>query len=426
MESDPGRALSQYDETYYRCHCGHIPYERSDYWLRFFHAIADQIVRAFRPRRVLDAGCAKGFLVEALWERGVEAYGIDISEYAIGEVRQDMRAYCRQSSLASPIEGQFDLITCFEVVEHMTEEEALAAIRNLTAATDAILFSSSPTDLIEPTHVNVRPTISWMHAFADAGFAPDLRFDATFIAPHAFLLRRTEERPPEDVMVVYSELIRYRLVLADRQRRIDHLDNERARLQSAKDAAESELATVNHQAHLLRTERHAQEQALAERNAEIARLAQEAHENSLRAAWETQVQELRNSVRQMADQSEREQGQRACRCRQDGERPGYQGGPAGVATGGAGKPVGRDGPPGRRHPAQPDLADPASAGALLLAPRSLLGSSRPAPAPPLAASPAAPQHTPAVEDDFFGLVCDVPLADDDTAHTGSSPYADGH
>jgi len=419
VESDPGRALSQYDETYYRCHCGHIPYERSDYWLRFFHAIADQIVRAFRPRRVLDAGCAKGFLVEALWERGVEAYGIDISEYAIGEVRQDMRAYCRQSSLASPIEGQFDLITCFEVLEHMTEEEALAAIRNLTAATDAILFSSSPTDLIEPTHVNVRPTISWMHAFADAGFAPDLRFDATFIAPHAFLLRRTAERPPEDVMVVYSELIRYRLVLADRQRRIDHLDNERARLQSAKDAAESELATVNHQAHLLRTERHAQEQALAERNAEIARLAQEAHENSLRAAWETQVQELRNSVRQMADQSERERDSVL----------------ADVARTVSGLDTKADRLALRlaalesRSAAMAHQVDDIlrsriwrtlrSAGALLLAPRSLLGSSRPA--PPLAASPAAPQHTPAVEDDFCGLVCDVPLADDDTAHTGKLP-----
>ena len=69
---DPVQSL--YDETYYRCHCGHIPYERSDFWLRFFHSIADQIVRALRPRRVLDAGCAKGFLVEALWERGVQAY----------------------------------------------------------------------------------------------------------------------------------------------------------------------------------------------------------------------------------------------------------------------------------------------------------------------------------------------------------------
>src|ERR1035438_3420203 len=134
-----------------------------------------------------------------------------------------MRAYCRQSSLAGTIEGQFDLITCFEVLEHMTEEEALAAIRNLTAATDAILFSSSPTDLTEPTHVNVRPTISWIRTFADCGFAPDLLFDGSFIAPHAFLLRRVAERPPEEVMAVFSELKIGRASCRERQRPIDHL-----------------------------------------------------------------------------------------------------------------------------------------------------------------------------------------------------------
>src|SRR5437899_2967619 len=105
---------SQYGETYYRGRFGQIPYERNDYWLQFFHGIADQIVRSFKPRRVLDAGCAKGFLVEALWERGVEAYGIDVSEYAIGEVRRDVQPYCRQASLTDPIEGRFDLITCIE------------------------------------------------------------------------------------------------------------------------------------------------------------------------------------------------------------------------------------------------------------------------------------------------------------------------
>ena len=82
---------SCYDRDYYQHYCGGIPYERTDYWMVFFHGIADHIVRSLRPRRVLDAGCAKGFLVEALWERGVEAYGIDISEYAIGEVRMDMQ-----------------------------------------------------------------------------------------------------------------------------------------------------------------------------------------------------------------------------------------------------------------------------------------------------------------------------------------------
>ena len=39
-----------------------------------------------RPARLLDAGCAIGLLVETLRDRGVDARGVDISDYAIGRV----------------------------------------------------------------------------------------------------------------------------------------------------------------------------------------------------------------------------------------------------------------------------------------------------------------------------------------------------
>ena len=52
-------------------------------WMPFFEILADKIIDIFNPKFVLDAGCACGYLVEALRDRGVEAFGIDISEYAI-------------------------------------------------------------------------------------------------------------------------------------------------------------------------------------------------------------------------------------------------------------------------------------------------------------------------------------------------------
>src|SRR5690242_6887663 len=74
-----------YDAYYYATSCGR-PYQRDDVWLRLFDVIADRIVRELRPQSVLDAGCAMGFLVEGLRRRGVEAFGFDISEYAIKNV----------------------------------------------------------------------------------------------------------------------------------------------------------------------------------------------------------------------------------------------------------------------------------------------------------------------------------------------------
>src|SRR5215472_5201790 len=137
------KALSRlYDEAYYLTGCGPIPYERNDHWLRFFGGIAAEIARSLRPKKVFDAGCAKGLLVEALWALGIDAWGVDISSYAISQVRQDVKPYCRVASLTEPIAGSYDLITCIEVLEHMTADRARIAIRNMTVATNAILFSS--------------------------------------------------------------------------------------------------------------------------------------------------------------------------------------------------------------------------------------------------------------------------------------------
>src|SRR5688572_3610133 len=106
-----------YGPEYYRERFGAIPYERNAHWLNFFGGIADELIRSLRPATVFDAGCAWGFLVEAFWDRGVEARGSDISEYAIANVRPDMRKHCRVASVADPIpHGPYDLVTCIEVL----------------------------------------------------------------------------------------------------------------------------------------------------------------------------------------------------------------------------------------------------------------------------------------------------------------------
>jgi SAM-dependent methyltransferase len=201
-----------YDERYYATSCGPLRYERSEYWLNFFGEVADHLIRALKPKRVFDAGCALGFLVEAFWDRGVYSEGIDISEYAIGNVRADMRGYCRVQSLTEPANDQFDLVTCIEVLEHIDPEDAPIAITNLCRTADTILFSSSPSDFSEPTHVNVQPPKFWLDLFAQHGFGPDLSFDAGFLTSHAFVVRRgfsTEEA----ILQLFAQHLRLRTLL---------------------------------------------------------------------------------------------------------------------------------------------------------------------------------------------------------------------
>jgi GT2 family glycosyltransferase len=223
-----GEAGDLFDANYFQSGLG-LPYERSTHWLNFFGGIADEIIRSLKPRTVFDAGCALGFLVEALWDRGVESSGVDISSFAISQVRRDIQPYCRQDSLVNPIKGRYDLVTCIEVLEHLQPQETADAIANLAAASDTILFSSSPTDLTEATHFNVRPVIGWLKLFEAAGFWPDCTFDASFLAPHAMLLRK-QPPPSEDVLALFSEKTRLKCALVEREQRIGGLNQKIADL----------------------------------------------------------------------------------------------------------------------------------------------------------------------------------------------------
>ena len=212
-----------YDEAYYRSGLGPSPYQRDATWLGFFGAVADQLVRTFAPKTALDVGCAMGMLVESLWDRGVVAEGIDVSQYALSCVRPDMRAHCRYGSLVDGVEGRYDLVTCIEVLEHIPAEQTEVAIRNLCALGDTIVFSSSPIDFEEPTHINVRPPLEWLQLFAANGFRVALAVDGSFIAPHVLVFRRAEAYAAADVDGFVSRTVGLRLALAERDNGNDAL-----------------------------------------------------------------------------------------------------------------------------------------------------------------------------------------------------------
>jgi hypothetical protein len=188
---DSERAGAEFGGYYYDHDCGQ-PYERNEHWLGFFHGVAERIVSDLAPTSVLDAGCAWGLLVEALRKEDVEAWGVDISDYAISQVDEAIREFCWQASLTEPLPRRYDLVTCVEVIEHMPARDADIAIANLCEATDRVLFSSSPHDYSEPTHVNVKQPEEWAVMFARHGFVRDLDFDGSFLTDWAVLFRRTD------------------------------------------------------------------------------------------------------------------------------------------------------------------------------------------------------------------------------------------
>jgi DNA repair exonuclease SbcCD ATPase subunit len=142
---------------------------------------------------VIDAGCALGLLVEALRDRGVDASGIDLSSYAIEQLHDKVKPHCRRGSIADEFPETYDLVVCIEVLEHMPPADAEAAVANFCRHTDDVLFSSTPFDYREPTHVNVHPPEHWAELFARHDFFRDTDFDASFVTAWAVRFRRRTE-----------------------------------------------------------------------------------------------------------------------------------------------------------------------------------------------------------------------------------------
>jgi hypothetical protein len=187
-----------FGEYYYGHDCG-IPYERSAHWNQFFAAIAERIVRELHPVSVLDAGCAIGMLVEQLRNRGVDAFGVDISQYAHDQMPDGVREHCWVGSLTEPLPRRYDLITSVEVIEHIPAAEGRVALDNICAATDRLLLSTSPFDYGEPTHLNVNPPEYWSQLLATNGFVRDVSYDASYLTPWAALYVRSDASLPEVV-----------------------------------------------------------------------------------------------------------------------------------------------------------------------------------------------------------------------------------
>jgi len=170
------------------------------------------IVSDFSPKTVLDAGCAWGYLVEALRDLGVEAYGIDASHFAINMVREDIRPFCAITDLSKDLPEhfpqRFDLVTSIEVLEHMREELSLESLKNLCRFGDKIIFSSSPDNVTEETHYNAQQIEYWSKKFVQHGFVRNLTYVPDYVASWAFLVEKEDKITVSNIVEDYERQLR--------------------------------------------------------------------------------------------------------------------------------------------------------------------------------------------------------------------------
>jgi 2-polyprenyl-3-methyl-5-hydroxy-6-metoxy-1,4-benzoquinol methylase len=96
----------------------------------------------FQPTKVLDFGCGPGALIYLLWELGVDAEGIDFSDYAKRTAPEAIRDRIHVLRAEEPINlgRTYDLVICREVLEHLTVFQIQRAVMNMCALSSRYIY----------------------------------------------------------------------------------------------------------------------------------------------------------------------------------------------------------------------------------------------------------------------------------------------
>ena len=193
----------------------------------------------------------QGALSGCSWKRfanGVWTREVSMCPHTRSRKCQHLSSRTVWSVVTDEIDGAFDLVTCIEVLEHVPRESAERALDNLTGCTNRVLFSSTPDDDNEPTHVNLRPPDQWVKEFATRGFFPRTTKAGLVIAPQAIVFERGT--PELSEALGQSELGRVELVrqlwdvrekLGSRDAKVRELEGQ---MQSQRSTNEELRATI--------------------------------------------------------------------------------------------------------------------------------------------------------------------------------------
>ena len=134
--------------------------------------ICNLIERTMHPQILLDVGCGRGWFVRKMLESGTKAEGVDVSIAAYEDCAPGIKKYLKIGRIDDITHRRYDVVTAFDVMEHIYVDEIADAVQALKAAAGKYIvlnICAAPDDVSEYTIKRNQPIPSDLEWLAVSG-----------------------------------------------------------------------------------------------------------------------------------------------------------------------------------------------------------------------------------------------------------------
>jgi SAM-dependent methyltransferase len=145
-----------------------------DQGVRDARLVVPVVVSAFpSAKSFLDVGCGTGAFVAEFARQGFRSIGLERSPHgrklALGQ-KVDCRDFDLTRSIQAEMTEHFDVLSCFEVAEHMPADLGDKLVEFLARFCSPIVFSAAQPGQGGTGHINEQPPQYWIERFERFGF----------------------------------------------------------------------------------------------------------------------------------------------------------------------------------------------------------------------------------------------------------------
>lgn len=140
--------------------------------------VLNVVITQLKPTSVLDIGCGVGKSLEYLSNFAIETVGVENSEVAISKSSMKHKIIKHNLKYELNLNRSFDLVWCFEVIEHIHPQYEEVFLSTLANHSNNILISAAKPGQGGHGHFNEQEPGYWIKKFKTLGYNYNEEFSA--------------------------------------------------------------------------------------------------------------------------------------------------------------------------------------------------------------------------------------------------------